>query len=432
MGNAVIKKIGLSLLSIAILAYVLFQAFRSSAQSEIKTETAMHGTMWYSVEVEGFAIRDEEVVIGEGGKLSFAVEDGNRVSNGGVVATVFSSEEEAKKYSQLEVLEAKIDALTSLDSMKETYQLSPQFYEEKIKAQILKLQNEYTENGFASFEELKQELLSFMNQKDAASGKTLDYEAEIADLQRQYDEISASLPSSNEKIYASCAGYFISGTDGYEEAVDFSQALNLTPSDIKNLDSKKNLKSENAVGRISKEHSWYIAFNVSGNDIEEFEKVYKQEDTVYIKFPYTSMEKVPAKVAAVNVSGKDAAVVLECSYMNSFLSGIRKEKIEVQIYSYEGVMVSTDSLHFADVTETIEDENGNETVVVHENLQGVYIVDGAQLEFVQIIPKATIKGYVVCKNNLSDNDVIYTDRTIRLYDEVVISGKDLYDGKYIE
>ena len=117
-------------------------------------------------------------------------------------------------------------------------------------------------------EELKQELLSFMNQKDAASGKTLDYEAEIADLQRQYDEISASLPSSNEKIYASCAGYFISGTDGYEEVVDFSQALNLTPSDIKNLDSKKNLKSENAVGRISKEHSWYIAFNVSGNDIE--------------------------------------------------------------------------------------------------------------------------------------------------------------------
>ena len=432
MGNAVIKKIGLSLLSIAILAYVLFQAFRSSAQSEIKTETAMHGTMWYSVEVEGFAIRDEEVVIGEGGKLSFAVEDGNRVSNGGVVATVFSSEEEAKKYSQLEILKAKIDALTSLDSMKETYQLSPQFYEEKIKAQILKLQNEYTENGFASFEELKQELLSFMNQKDAASGKTLDYEAEIADLQRQYDEISASLPSSNEKIYASCAGYFISGTDGYEEVVDFSQALNLTPSDIKNLDSKRNLKSENAVGRISKEHSWYIAFNVSGNDIEEFEKVYKQEDTVYIKFPYTSMEKVPAKVAAVNVSGKDAAVVLECSYMNSFLSGIRKEKIEVQIYSYEGVMVSTDSLHFADVTETIEDENGNETVVVHENLQGVYIVDGAQLEFVQIIPKATIKGYVVCKNNLSDNDVIYTDRTIRLYDEVVISGKDLYDGKYIE
>ena len=432
MGNAVLKKIGLSLLAVAILAYVLFQAFRSSAHSEIKTETAMHGTMWYSVEVEGFAVRDEEIILGEGGKLSFAVEDGTRVSNGGVIATVFSSEEEAKKYSQLEVLEVKIEALTSLESMKETYQFSPQFYEEKIKAAILKLQSEYTENGFTSFDELKQELLSFMNQKDAASGKTLDYEAEIADLQRQYDEIYASLPSSNEKIYSAAAGYFISGTDGYEEAVDFSQAVNLTPSEVKNLDSKKNIKSENAVGRVSKDHGWYIVFNVSGNDIEEFEKVYKQEDTVYIKFPYTSMEKVPAKVAAVNSDGKEAAVVLECSYMNSFLSGIRKEKIEVQIYSYEGVMVSTDSLHFADVTETVEDENGNETVVIHENVQGVYIVDGAQLEFVQIIPKATIKGYVVCKNNLSDNDIIYTDRTIRLYDEVVIFGKDLYDGKYIE
>lgn len=433
MSNAVIKRIAISLLAILILAYVIYQAFSSSAHTKIKTETAMHGTMWYSVEVDAIALRDEEIIMGNGsGKLSFSVEDGNRVSSGSVVASVFSTEKEAQAFSQLKVLKTKIDALTQLNSMKETYQLSPEYYEGKIKEQIVKIQNDLAENGLSDIEELKQELLSFMNQKDVAAGNVPNYDEEISKLNAQYDELSNTVPDSYEKIYAPHAGYFIRGTDGYEEVIDFSDVLNITTKDIDSLENKKAVQNKNAVGRVCKDHGWYVVFNVSGNNVEEFEKVYKQEETVYINFPFTSMDKVPATVAAVNINDKEAAVVLRCDYMNSQLALLRKEKIEVQIYSYEGVMVSTNSLHFANVEETVEDEDGNKSTVVHENVQGVYIVDGAQLKFVQVIPKATIKGYVVCKTKLSENDVLYTDDTISLYDEVVISGKDLYDGKYIE
>ena len=46
---------------------------------------------------------------------------------------------------------------------------------------------------------------------------------------------------------------------------------------------------------------------------------------------------------------------------------------------------------------------------------------------------ATIDGYAVCKLNLSssEKEQLVTSRTIQLYDEVIVEGTDLYDGKML-
>lgn len=51
----------------------------------------------------------------------------------------------------------------------------------------------------------------------------------------------------------------------------------------------------------------------------------------------------------------------------------------------------------------------------------------------QVFSDATIDGYAVCKLNLSssEKEQLVTSRTIQLYDEVIVEGTDLYDGKML-
>ena len=77
--------------------------------------------------------------------------------------------------------------------------------------------------------------------------------------------------------------------------------------------------------------------------------------------------------------------------------------------------------------------NGNEKEIVHKNVKGVFVKYGSRINFVQIFSDITVNGYAICKTDLSDLEKasLVTDSTITQYDEVVVNGDDLYDGKLL-
>ena len=79
------------------------------------------------------------------------------------------------------------------------------------------------------------------------------------------------------------------------------------------------------------------------------------------------------------------------------------------------------------------DAEGNEVDVTYENVRGVYVKSGSRIRFVQIFSDATINGYAICKVSLSteEREQLVTSTTIQLYDEVIVEGTDLYDGKML-
>ena len=97
-------------------------------------------------------------------------------------------------------------------------------------------------------------------------------------------------------------------------------------------------------------------------------------------------------------------------------------------------MVSQKSIHFEKLTKEFTQEDGTKKKVEKE-VQGVYVMHGNTIEFVQIIPLMSSGSYVICKE-LSDTDPewkeLMTKSPIRLYDEVIIEGTDLYDGKVVK
>ena len=154
-----------------------------------------------------------------------------------------------------------------------------------------------------------------------------------------------------------------------------------------------------------------------------------------VEMPFATAETIPAEVVKINrdeASG-DAVVILKCSYMNTDLAAARKEPLRIDLQSYAGVLVNEKAIHFADVTVTDTDTDGNVTEHVEQNVKGVYIKSGSRVRFVQVFSDATIDGYAVCKLNLSssEKEQLVTSRTIQLYDEVIVEGTDLYDGKML-
>ena len=60
-----------------------------------------------------------------------------------------------------------------------------------------------------------------------------------------------------------------------------------------------------------------------------------------------------------------------------------------------------------------------------DGVRGVYVVSGIEIKFVEVEILFSNEEYAICKLNTSDGS------KLRLYDEVVVKGRGLYDGKSI-
>lgn len=433
MNNPKLRRIAISVFAILLLVFVVYQAF-GVERSGIRTETATYGTAWDSIEVSAVAIRSEQLLTSEtGGVIRYLIPDGGHVAAGGTVAEFYENEEDVAKWQQIASLEAEADQLRVLNQPSEAYSLDPGALDENIDAQLIDVMTCIQQENWSLAGQSQNDLLHMLNQKDMVTGKAEDYSSRIAELEDEAAQLRASAGAASGRVTASTGGIFVSSADGYESTFDYAAAESLTVEDLKAERTAEALP-EGVIGKLYDEFNWYLAFVVSADDAVKFKALLESyNNRVYLSLPFVSVEEVPAEVAAVNQETFDseAAVILKCSYMDEALASIRSEEIEVEIESYSGVMVPMNAIHFATVEETVTDEDGNETTVVHENVMGVYRVNGASLEFVQVFKEIEINGYMICRTDLAETDILYTDDTISLYDEVVVEGKDLYDGKLV-
>ena len=94
--------------------------------------------------------------------------------------------------------------------------------------------------------------------------------------------------------------------------------------------------------------------------------------------------------------------------MNSELASIRKGSMTIVDKTYSGLKIPAKAIRF-------EDEKA-----------GVFVVSGMTLKFVTVDILYRTDEYIICEQQVSNESVL------RLYDEVVVKGKKLYDGKIID
>ena len=237
-------------------------------------------------------------------------------------------------------------------------------------------------------------------------------------LTDKFNKLNAEIQSLEAKnintsdVIAPLSGYYISNLDGYEGAMDYDKIDSLTVSDAEKLFERKPDDVSGQMGKIVGSYKWYLVTVMDG----KYSLVLNEGDKMKINMPYYGFKNVEVVVEKISkTDGGKVAVAFSCNMMNETYANMRIEDIELVFREFTGYKVNSSSIHR-------EKDEKNEDIDV------VYILRGDIMNARKIEIIYDAGDYVVVSE---DTEAKNGFRPIKRYDEVIVKGRNLSDGKSI-
>ncbi len=450
--NKFLRVVGIVTFVVLILLYTIYQVVLSLS-SKVELETVVSHTAYNSIDVKGIAIRSEEILTSNAnGYVYYTLEDGARVAKDGTIAMVYPSETDALNTLQINDLSNEISNLQTLQMQGSISKTNLETLNEQIEQKQEEMMYHISSGEYQLASGYREELTELLNRKLLLTTGEFDFSAKIKQLQGQQSTLeSSSHKAATGVVISPTAGYFVSALDGFEDVVDYNKVSSLTVAKVNDLINKKpEIKTQgNQVGKVVGNYEWYIACVVPTEKLTNI----TEGASLSVRLPFVSDEDIPVTVTVINHEKDQSMVLMKCSYMSESLSSIRVEEIQIVLNEYTGLYVPDSALRFEKDT----------------NAPGVFVCSGTTLEFkyVNILYHSPAGKYNICdadptnKNSIvaaakkTDSDSSMdedtseeiepeetmetsteeTPRTFKqylaLYDEIVIGGKNLYEGKIV-
>ena len=171
------------------------------------------------------------------------------------------------------------------------------------------------------------------------------------------------------------------------------------------IDSAASRRST-SVGKVITEFDWYFAVVVTADEAKSLQSsgsVTASFSTLGIRnIPFTLYKTIELPDASPSDGDSPVAVIFTSNYMNSGLSALRVQNVDLSMRTYTGLRVSKQAVRFRD------------------GVKGVYVEVGNSLKFKPIEDCILYEGsdYLL----ISDSDSSYE---LQQYDRVVIGGSGL-------
>lgn len=396
------KKTGIRIaalvLIVAVVIYAIFQLI-----SLFSRDVEIARLRWYTTEdkTESMAMffRDETVVSAAAGSYDYAVDDGARVAIGDKIATVYSSGDDTGFADQLAKLEAQLDSLTEIYESGNLFDYDVSRLDEQINDVIYDILQDTDFGNAREAQPLVHELAKLMNKRSILDGNAQVTIDQITTLRQQIAQLESS---SNviSTVYSSESGFFTSQYDGFEGSAPLSAAADLSVNSLNAYLSKDESVSvpSNYVGTVINGFEWKCAFLVSAD------QGIQAGNYIRLRFPEYSDDSMRVVVSDVSeAQDGQVAVVVSSTHDIGLHVGDHKQPVEIISSRYSGYYVNKNAVKFED------------------GVTGVYIVKGKVLSFQSVTVVYSGEDYA-----------LITGSDIGESDDVVIAGRDLYDGKVIK
>lgn len=394
-----------TILVFAVLFYVGYQAYRS-IYSGIDTELAVVHSVYESIETEGLVYRTETLIPAvRDGEPYYAIENGTRVAKNSVIASVYADAESGRIEQQIAEIESQIAAFKAIKADAESGRLSLDVINEQTTDALLELISTSEAGNLSDTSNYTFTILSLLSKKALVTGKEVDLPSKIEELEGKKAELKALYQKPISKIQAPVAGYFADRVDGYETVLSTEDLSKMTTSVLRETMDTPPQTDLSACGKIVSGYEWYMACTVP----DSYYNMLNVGRSLSLRMSLVLDESVPVTVYACNKDNKgNMAVVFRCDRMSAALSTIRKESIEIQLVEHTGLKVPKDA------------------IVVNEDQQaGVYIRSGNVVAFRKIEQQYSQPAdYAICK-------IVNKEGYLQMYDDIIVGGRDLYDGKII-
>ena len=399
------------LLAILVLSVCTYQIFKLN-YSPVQTEVALQKTVYDTVTCDSFIARDETPIKTDAdGTLVPLVVDGRRVARGDAVAVVFKSEEAAKTYSRIENLKTQIHYFESLKNKVGTHTSDLELLNEKVYASCENYIRAVSAGKTEQLQTAGHDICDAITSRQLAVGTVIDPTEKIASLQAELAALETD-SKGYDTIYAPNPGYYISHLDGYEDALPYDRATKLSPQEIANVFSytpKTAEERKGYMGKLVDGFNWYVYCIVDAASAGQLSVGQRMQ----VDFPLSNAASVQAEIVSVEQTGDGkTALILRSNLMNPQYAGLRNEKVRLVLHVHDGYQINNSAIREVD------------------GQKGVYIVSGNIIKFKKVNLVFSDAKYSLSVTPKDDKGNLQKGY-VELYDEVIVEGTDLYDGKVL-
>ena len=395
----------MKILPIAVLAAVLFYfavQLYNYLSDPVSTTLVTEGQAEDTIALNGWLLRDEEVLPAQSGTLSRERQEGDRVGVGQVLATVYADDGALQTVSQIETLELQLQqlqfALTSYLDPDAALKLDT-----SITGDILTLRQTLTGGDYTAADSDIAQLKAAVLKRDHPYTSQEEIETEIKAVEGQISSLKASL-SGAATVTAKAAGTYSAVCDGYETVLTTAFLEDVTPGKLARLQPAG---TESSMGKLIYGDTWYYVVSLP----EEQAAQLKALGTVTLRFAKGFDQNLRMQVTDVSAAENgQAAVTLSCRKYLAQTTLLRHQAADVILRTYEGLRVPSNALR-----------------VSEEGVTGVYCVDGSTAAFRPVTVLYQGQGYALVRAADGASDT----QTLRVGDEVIATAGALSDGKVI-
>lgn len=395
----------MKILPIAVLAAVLLYfavQLYNYLSDPVSTTLVTEGQAEDTIALNGWLLRDEEVLPAQNGTLSRERQEGQRVGVGQVLATVYADDGALQTVSQIETLELQLQqlqfALTSYLDPDAALKLDT-----SITGDILTLRQALTGDDYTAADSDIAQLKAAVLKWDHPYTSQEEIETEIKAVEGQISSLKASL-SGATTITAKAAGTYSAVCDGYETVLTTAFLEDVTPGKLARLQPAG---AESNMGKLIYGDTWYYVVSLPEAQAAQL----KALGTVTLRFAKGFDQNLRMQVVSVSAAENgQAAVTLSCRKYLAQTTLLRHQAADVILRIYEGLRVPSNALR-----------------VSEEGVTGVYCLDGVTAAFRPVTVLYQGQGYALVRPADGASDT----RTLRAGDEVIASAGALYDGKVI-
>lgn len=406
----------LALLSVTYVCYGIY----TNDISRITTEPVTVSQVDQAVEAKCFVVRDEARLTNAGVNTSVlisssdgvyvaSVSDGARVAANDKVAVCFKSASDAQLFSRLETLDEKLDYYRRLQKQSVLSSVDVGALDNRINSYIGDYVDCLERNELSGLSGIVTEIEHNITTRQLATGTKIDFSSIISSLESQRSALSAKKPSVSF-LSTNHAGCFVSAVDGYEKKAVYSEVASLGVKGIDGLiSSSPESVPDNVYGKVIGKFEWYAVCTVPDSVLT----MISTGSNVTVRFEDAGNLELKMKVKSIS-DGQDGrlALILSSSVMNEQIAGLRIENVGITLKSYEGYKVSKSALR--------QNEDGD---------MGVYILYGNTAKFKKVSIMYYGSNFVmVAPADSSDENNI---TQLKLHDNIIVKGRDLYDGKLL-
>lgn len=389
-------KIASAAVFLAVACYMAFSLI-NALSDPLRTTLAVSMAARESFRASGVIARSETVVLSPGGAVNVLAGTGEKIAAGGAIAEICSDASALSLLREAEELEGRIATLEGiLASGGQPDKLSlERDIREGVFSLVLDVRSGSLGDVAGRLHSLEAKMLSTTGGGDELREK-------LASLRQRRIALGA-LPGSLTKVLSPASGVFCPVTDGYEDLTPAALKA-MTAEALAQLIGGSRSAPSGAVGRVASGPRWYFATVLSYEDAAKL-KSGGYAEMIFGKYLGTGIEMYVESVGLV--SGGKCAVVFSSNKNLADVLEARKQTVEIVYASYEGVRAPKKALHL--------DKDGKTCV---------FIVSGSVARLVEVSILYEADEYYIVE---SASDAY----GLRAGDEIITSGRDLYDGKIV-